>query len=345
METETLLTHLDADANGLYDDAERKALLDALRAEYTELSEDLDADGDGKVSIQEQEEGRHPLSFRVPRRILQSRNKIPWAMDLFPEWIMTAYVQEDVAPGPVAGHAPRGIIALAAAQEDAALQAAKAGPRDGVAFAANQGGRLSIPGHRDARWSYRWCVLTFRIDAATGSGTSTVLLDVNQGRGPSKSSPKIWFDKSEGLGIQYVGRTAGGLDKRVLRSRDVVADGKTWNVVVCGMRQGRLFAAVNGVAVPAGDQPGRFSTEMVYETQSFIGGAAKDNMAWAYDAIFMGQTEPSEAMVRKMEAWAAHRLGFAARLPAGHPHRERRPVLDEEDFPYRYIHDDEKWAV
>jgi hypothetical protein len=69
----------------------------------------------------------------------------------------------------------------------------------------------------------------------------------------------------------------------------------------------------------------------------------KGNMAWAYDALVCGLTEPSEAMVQKMTGWAAHRLGFAARLPEGHPYKARRPVLDAEDFPTRYVHDDAKW--
>ncbi|HEY9248831.1 MAG TPA: hypothetical protein VIO38_06855, partial [Rariglobus sp.] len=58
-----------------------------------------------------------------------------------------------------------------------------------------------------------------------------------------------------------------------------------------------------------------------------------------------GITEPSEAMVRKMTGWAAHRLGFQGRLPAGQPYVSERPILDSEDFPHRYVHDDEKWTA
>lgn len=346
-ESRTEAADLDVDGNGLYDDIERKAMLDVLQAECPELADIVfDADGDGQVTVAEQDAGRHPLSQLVPEHFVRSGPKIPWTIDLFSEWMMSAFFQEDVAVGAVAGHPTRGVLAIAPAQENPALQPVKTGVRSGVEFAADSGALLTMPGHRDARWSYRWCVLTFRIDAATGTGDQTVLLDVNSGRGPSKSSPKITYSKTDGLAVQYVGRNSQGIDRRVMKARNVVADGRTWNVVVCGIRQGRMFAAVNGTRLASEtEQPGRFSSEMVYETTSSIGGGKADNMSWAYDAIVLGQTEISEATVRKLEGWAAHRLGFQARLPAGHAFRGERPVLDAEDLPHRYRHDDALWTA
>lgn len=341
-----VLLRLDTDGNGLYDDAERKALLDALQAECPELAATYDADGDGKVTIQEQSAGRHPLSQLVPMRFLQSKNKIPWAINLFPEWIMSGHFQDDVATGPVSEQPVRGTIDIKPSQENVALQPRKAGARGGVEFAANSGQHCSMPGHRDARWSYRWCLLTVRLDGGSGSGDETVLLDINQGSGPSKSSPKIAYSKTKGLRLQYVGRKKGGLDRRVMTSQAVVADGKTWNVVVCGIRQGRMFASVNGVPLAtAEEQPGRFSSDMAYEVTSYLGSPKADNMAWAYDALVLGQTELSEATVRKMDGWAAHRLGFQANLPPDHAYRNARPVLDAEDLPHRYVHDNDKWTA
>ena len=81
------------------------------------------------------------------------------------------------------------------------------------------------------------------------------------------------------------------------------------------------------------------------EMASFIGDPGQGHMAWAYDALIFGLTEPSEAMVRKMTGWAAHRLGFQANLPKDHPYRNTRPVLDKEDLPNRYVHDEEKWTA
>ncbi|MGI6735692.1 MAG: hypothetical protein ACOX3C_05940 [Bacilli bacterium] len=83
---------------------------------------------------------------------------------------------------------------------------------------------------------------------------------------------------------------------------------------------------------------------MAYDVTSFIGDRRKTNMAWAYDALVLGQSELSEAMVRKMGGWAAHRLGFASALPEGHPCKTRRPVLDAEDLPCRYVHDNDAWT-
>ncbi|MGI6735693.1 MAG: hypothetical protein ACOX3C_05945 [Bacilli bacterium] len=154
---------LDANGNGLYEPAERKRMLDALQAQCPELAGIVfDADGDGRVTVAEQDAGRHPLSQLVKRESIAAGPKIPWTIDLFSEWMMSAFFQEDVAEGGVAGHPTRGVLDLAPAQEDAALQPARKDARSGVEFAADSGAHLVMPGHRDARWSYRWCVLAFR---------------------------------------------------------------------------------------------------------------------------------------------------------------------------------------
>lgn len=259
---------------------------------------------------------------------------------------MSAYFQEDVRIGAAAKNLVRGSNQNLAEQANEAQQPQKSAARSGVEFAANSGQHFTMRGNRDARWNYRWCVVTFRIDAETGSADKTILLDINQGRGPSKSSPKIFYSKAEGLRVQYVGRGKDGLDERVMTTHGVAVDGKTWNVLVCGLRQGRMFASVNGVMLEtAEEQPGRFSSEMAHDAKSFIGDNRASNMAWAYDAIVLGQTEISEAMVRKLSGWAAHRLGFQDRLPSEHAYRHARPVLDVEDFPHRYKHDEEKWPL
>lgn len=336
---------LDADGNGLYDDAERKALLDALQEACPEVRAVYDADGDGKVSVQEQSAGRHPLSQLIPQSAAERLSAIPWGLDIFPEWLMTAYLQEDVAPGVVGAHPARGVIAATAAQTNAAARPCKPEPRGGIAFAADAGQSLSMPWQRDARWNYRWCLLAFRIDGASGDASATTLLDLNRGNGPNLSSPKIWYDKEKGLSVQYVGRNAWGHDRRVMTSKAVAADGKTWNVVVCGIRYGQLFVSLNGTPLATdAPQPDRFSGEMPSATVSEIGDARAGAAAWAYDALVFGQSELSEAMVRKLTGWAAHRLGFQALLPEGHPYRAARPVLDGEDLPHRYVHDDERWT-
>ena len=65
-----------------------------------------------------------------------------------------------------------------------------------------------------------------------------------------------------GLHVQYVGTNKDGLDKRVMVADNVVADGKTWNVLVCGIRYGQMFASVNGVELKTQTpQPPRFSSD------------------------------------------------------------------------------------
>ncbi|MBN2712111.1 MAG: hypothetical protein JXR97_06695, partial [Planctomycetes bacterium] len=257
---ETMLSQLDPDQNGLYDDTERKALLDVLQQQCPVLRATYDADNDGKVTILEQTQNRHPLSVLVPKSVLKNKQKIPWAIDIFPEWIMSAYLEEDLDQGAAKAHTARGVIPSVAAQEKPELQPARKAGHGGIEFAANSGQFLSMPGQRDARWNYRWCILTFRIDANSGKDKETVLLDLNQGKSSNKSSPKIWYTKDKGLSVQYVGALKGGLDKRVLTANNVVADGKTWNVIVCGIRYGQLFASVNGTPLTSPTkQPDHFS--------------------------------------------------------------------------------------
>ncbi|HEV7301567.1 MAG TPA: hypothetical protein VGN72_19540 [Tepidisphaeraceae bacterium] len=350
--TQDALAKLDADGNGLYDDAERKALLDVLQKQYpTELAGTFDHDGDGKVTIPEQTQGRHPLSTVIPKTFPQSDVKIPWGIDMFPEWISTAYLQEDLEPGEVKEHAPRGLFTKhnATPVNDSKLPK-RAADRGGIEFAANSGQQLTMPGARDARWNYRWCVLTFKVDSGTGTDAETLLLDLNTGNGPARSSPKVWFHMDTGLHVQFVGSNKSGLDKRVMVAENVLADGKTWNVLVCGMRYGQMFASVNGVELKTqSPQPPRFSTARpdvpAEELNSYLGDPGQGAMAWAYDSLIFGLTEPSEAMVRKMTGWAAHRLGFQESLPADHPYRSARPVMDAEDLPDRYVHDEAKWLV
>ncbi len=338
---------LDADGNGLYDDAERKVLVDTFQRVCPSLKDTtFDADGDGKVTILEQTQGRHPLSMTIGQEVIKSGVQIPWGIDIFPEWLMCAYFQEDVQIGQVNEHLARGIRLRNAAQDDTSKTPQKTSDKSGIIFAENSGQHMSMLGERDARWNYRWCIFTFRIDGNTGNDEQTVLLDLNRGNGSYKSSPKIWYDKKAGLYIQYIGHNVDGLDKRIMNTSAIHTDGKTWNVVVCGIRYGQMYASVNGhVLTTSTPQPERFSGDMVYDTTTFLGRPQSGNASWAYDALVLGISEPSEAMVRKMTGWAAHRLNFADRLPKDHPYRYKRPVIDAEDFPYRYVHDNEKWLA
>ncbi|MCM8529832.1 MAG: hypothetical protein NE330_01620, partial [Lentisphaeraceae bacterium] len=346
-----ILKSLDADNNGLYDDTERKAMLAVISKECPDLKINFDADGDGKVSIVEQSVGRHPLSQLIPKEnILKSDNKIPWSINIFPEWIMTAYLQDDLSVGTVTKHIPRGTMKRDATQEKAVLSPNKLSTKGGIEFTANSGQFLQMVGVKDARWNYRWLVFNFRIDKNSGKSTETTLVSVNKKRGSSYSSPKIWYSKDTGLNIQYLGSSANGTDKRLMVTSNVVADGKTWNTVVCGTRQGVMYASVNGTPLTtSGKQSDRFSTAMIspgniLKTNSFIGDSKnKGNMAWALDSLVFGITEPSEAMVRKISGWAAHRLKTQKLLPSDHPYKNDVPVLDSEDFPHRYVHDNDQW--
>ena len=333
--------------NGRYEPEHRAKMLRTLQKAYPELAkEEFDADGDGIVTVEEQETGRHPLQ----QLVLLSHKKhpevlpglhIPWTPDLFCEWISLSFFAEDAPEGAVGNLVPQGLLDRQPAQENAAVRPVRT-PDGRISFPAGTGAHLRMDGDRNARWNYRWGAITFRLDESTGE--RVVLLDINAGRGPSKSSPKVWYEKGKGLCAQYVGRGANGLDVRKLVSDAVIADGTNWNCIVFGMRQGNMFGSVNGVPMKeTAAQPGRFSSEEAYRVESRIGDADPESMAWSFDALLLGQTELSEAAVRKFDGWAARRLGFCARLPEAHPYRTRAPRLDAEDLPHRYIHDNETW--
>ena len=253
--------NFDPDNNGLYDDKERKVLLDYLQQEYPELVADYDTNNDGEVSILEQTNGRLPLSLRIPSSAITNEQKIPWALNLFPEWIMTAYFQDDVSTGKDKNHNSRGNRVKYATQSNSNLEPEKKANSSGIEFKENSGQYLTMSGEREARWNYRWTIFTFRIDANTGNDDTTVLVDINKGGGSNQSSPKIWYNKNSGLSIQFLGRNKNGLDKRIMTTKsDVIADGKTWNVVVTGIRYGQMFASVNGLSLSTKFlQPERYS--------------------------------------------------------------------------------------
>jgi len=343
--------NFDTDNNGLYDDQERKTLLDYLQVEYPELTANYDVDGDGAVSILEQTDGRLPLSMRIAKDEVENNDeKVTWALNLFPEWIMTVYFQDDVELGEVDTHSSRGNSVRNATQSTTSLRPEKLSNNNGIEFKENSGQYLTMSGQREARWAYRWTIFTFRIDADSGDNDITVMVDINRGNASNKSSPKIWYNKNTGLNIQFVGRNENGLDKRIMTTKTaVVADGETWNVVVTGIRYGQMFASVNGVNLSTGSpQPERYANaEIGNDTSSYIGDDSDGNMAWAYDTLAFGLTEPTEAMVRKMTGWAAHRLDDsdnAINLPDAHVYKINKPVMDKEDFPYRYVHDNDQWT-
>ena len=343
--------NFDRDGNGLLDDGERNAFLAAIVAKYpaAEKPAPFDMDGDGKVTLEEMTTGRHPLQQVIAKDFAASPLAVVWTVDAFPEWLMNGYFHETAADGVVvASLSASGITPRHASQPDTALQPRKAD--GGILFPADSGAFLRTDGYRDTRWDWRWMVFTFRIDGATGSAPRTDLVHINKparAAAPGTSSPYVWFEKGRGLIVQYTGLNAWGIDIRRMTSDAVIADGKTCNTLVAGIRQGRMFAALNGVALSTEtEQPPRYSSAFVRDAESFIGAAGNSgNAAWTLDALVFGQSEISEATVRKLSGWGAHRTGTAALLPPSHPYRDAPPLVDAEDFPRRYLHDAEGWGT
>lgn len=273
-----------------------------------------------------------------------------WSLDAFPEMVVQSLVQESVsAPGPVATVSFGGLAALtkhnATASAPAGFEPIRLDGRQGISFPADGQKRLVFKPESDALLLYRWSLLIFRTDGAGGSGKPAVLLCVNDGPQPNGRSgnwqPRLEFDPSDrSVAVSYRGSKRHQLKSP---ANSVATDGR-WNVALTYRRHGRIFLRVNGADCGQASPTDSFSTERPDDMiESRIGDTSAKSPAWSLDGLWIGQSELSERIVAKMEAWA---LGRAAGLPGGAAASPAfKPVVDADDAPHRYTFDAERWAA
>jgi hypothetical protein len=266
-----------------------------------------------------------------------------WSLDRFPELLMTGWFQQDAPEGPVRTLVARGMLPLVAkAAGDGSAGPVRAAAGGGVVFRENAGEHLAFDRVGDALASYRWGLIVFRIAGSTGTGKSLSLVTVNHDPRPGGHMPGVSFQKGVGIVVQWNGVIAGkGVTPFKLIARNLRDDGKTWNCLFFHRRHGRLFARLNGVDA-SGPTPSVLSFAAPRPEEvvtSRIGDPAAGGPAWAFDRILLGQSELSEATAAKIEADALWSLSRQDALPAGHPFRGSRPLVDQEDFPRRYRYD------
>jgi hypothetical protein len=273
-----------------------------------------------------------------------------WALTAFPELVVRSITQESApTPGAVAAIAFGGVAQLAqadaAATAPAGLEPMKLADGHGIAFAAGSGQRLGFQPTNDALLLYRWSLMIFRSDAGGGPGGIAEMLCVNDGPQAGGRSgywmPRIEFDASD----RSVVASYRGTRLHQLRSPagSVATDGR-WNVALTYRRHGRLFLRVNGRDCGQASPTDSFSAVRCEGlSESRIGGKTLKAPGWALDGLWIGQSELSERVVEKMEAWA---LARAAGLPGGAAGAAAfRPVIDAEDFPHRYVFDPGRFAA
>ncbi len=273
-----------------------------------------------------------------------------WTIDAFPEMIIQSLTQESVSqPGPVSQVPFGGVFALAGrnpvATAAAGSEPVKLADNKGIEFATNTAQRLSFKTERDALVLYRWALVIFRVDPAATGGKTSTLVCINDGPRPDGRSgnwvPRLEYNKAD----NSVSAFYRGTKKHELKSapNSVAADGR-WNVALTYRRYGQLFLRVNGQESPQSAPNVSFSTENPEDmTESRIGNKQPDAAAWALDGVWLGQSELSERVVEKMEAWALTR---AATLPGGAAAQAAfKPVVDAEDFPHRYAFNPSRWAA
>uniref|UniRef100_UPI001EFADBD7 hypothetical protein n=2 Tax=Croceicoccus TaxID=1295327 RepID=UPI001EFADBD7 len=61
------------------------------------------------------------------------------------------------------------------------------------------------------------------------------------------------------------------------------------------------------------------------------------------NCLIFGQGEVSEKFIRKLEGWAARRVGQLAMLPDDHPYKAEAPLIEADDFPYFFRPDYDQW--
>ncbi|WFB37800.1 hypothetical protein P3T73_08515 [Kiritimatiellota bacterium B12222] len=270
-----------------------------------------------------------------------------WTLDAFPEMIAHSFTQENVDAGPVSSIDSVGVVSMvkdAQATASPGQEPVKLSEGQGIEFSSDATQYLSFERDLDAVAFYRWSLVIFRVDPDSGSDNVASLLRVNDGpqvNGRSGNwTPRIDYDKSNNS-IQVYYR---GTHKHELTTpANVVSTDGSWNVVLTYRRHGHLFLRVNGQAYDQSPPHVSFSTEQTEDTiESRIGDKRASTPTWALDGLWIGQSELSEAVVKKMEAWA---LGRAAQLPGGVAATATfSPVIDDEDFPQRYTFDYERFA-
>ena len=178
-------------------------------------------------------------------------------------------------------------------------------------------------------------LLIFRIDGTSGTTNDRRLYCINDSSGKSGRMPVVMFKK--GIGITVSWNSNSGGPQIVLTFDNVVADGTTWNHLIVYRRHGRLFARLNGVEKIA---PTVQFSHSFGEIPSFISDNLTTAPTWALDTFAVMQSDPSEARVNKLEAWARQRI---ATLPGGAPFTGTPPVHDADDFDHRYYYEPDKW--
>jgi hypothetical protein len=256
-----------------------------------------------------------------------------------------ATVAPATAPAPAAAPPATPPAVVAAAGSEPTLGARGTG----IVFPANGAKHLTFPGNNDGVLLYRWSLVIFRTEAAapaTGSaGKSATLLCVNDGpQGNGRSGywmPRLVYDAAQRAVVaSYFGTK---LHQLTSPAGSVAADGQ-WNVALTYRRAGQLFLRVNGQDCGQPSPTDSFSAARPQDQiESRIGDQTATSAAWALDGLWLGQSELSETVVQKMEAWALRR---AAALPGGAAASTAvAPLIDAEDFPARYRFDAARYAA
>jgi hypothetical protein len=252
-----------------------------------------------------------------------------WSPYVNDHLVVNGWHQEDLADGPVAAWKARGIRAAVAAQSDPALRPVKASGT-GVEFPA--GSRVSLQYPRDdmRQVLVRAHLTVFRVDPnGGGSGDATpIAAPAGLSGGSSNRAGGLEYNVRTRR-VSATWRDAAG-DNVCVATQDVNPNFGVWAFALAYRVDGRHCLKVNGapaVVVGTNVNPMRNWNDPSY----FGSPASTTTCRFAIDSRLELQGELSDAVIAKLEWWAARRAGVV--LPQNHRYRSVTPVVDLDDFP------------
>lgn len=264
-----------------------------------------------------------------------------WSPSSEPGLIATGFFHETVATGPVTVWESQGIVPLRAQQASLSLAPSKISDVEGVVFPAHKNCHMTFPFVRDSLQLYRWCLFIVNIMEAPDENQSYRLIAVNHGGGNGKNTPAVFYRRTDRHTRQF--EVMWGGQSAVLRAN---TDDQPWQCLLTYRRNGRLFVSLNGNAaqVSASNELVAWP-ELNPGSESYLGHKQGQPISWALNCLLLGQTELSEALVAKLEAWAMIRVHQQSALPPSHAFRHQSPLTALSEVPQLYYFDRIAWTA
>ncbi|MEJ1157548.1 hypothetical protein [Prosthecomicrobium sp. N25] len=252
---------------------------------------------------------------------------MPWSPYVNDHLVVNGWHQEDLGIGPVSQWKARGCRAALAAQADPTLQPVRTADGRGVEFPARAPNHLVWPNDAMRHLLVRAHLTILRIDPTAGAETFVVVPHGYTGSANNRCGAVIYNPTLGKLQVQWNDYT--GYNSLVAPT-NVTPNKETWAFVLGFRVDGNYCLKINGGPII---RTGKYHNPVYNNgsTSTFGCTIHRQNVAFAIDAHLDLQGELTDAVVAKLEWWAAQRAGIA--LPSGHRYANAAAVVDADDFP------------